>query len=65
MTHDEAKQHIIPLWREWLQSNRSGKRSQDMLLFHAFVGRNYPHLLKFRAAGDKWQTFKAWIEDRY
>ena len=65
MTQDEAKNQIIPLWREWLHSNRSGKLPQDMLLFHAFVKKNHAHLMGFRAGGDKWQTLKSWIEDQY
>ncbi|MGE8318331.1 MAG: hypothetical protein ACN6OP_12805 [Pseudomonadales bacterium] len=65
MTQAEAKAQIVPLWQEWLQANRSGKQSHDMQMFHAYVEQHYPQLLKFRAAGDKWQTFKMWIQDRY
>jgi hypothetical protein len=63
MTQAEAKAQIIPLWREWLQANRSDKASQDMQLFHAYVQKEHPHLLNFRYAGDQWQTFKMWIQD--
>lgn len=63
MTQAEAKAQIVPLWLGWLETNRSGKISQDMQMFHAYVEQNYPHVLKFRAAGDQWQTFKMWIQD--
>lgn len=65
MTQAEAKKQIISLWSEWLQVKRSGKLSQDMLLFYAFLQAQQPELLRFRGGGDKWQTVKMWIQDRY
>ena len=65
MTQAEAKTQIIALWQEWLRANRSDKLSQDMMLFYSHVQKEHAQLLSFRAAGDKWQTFKMWIQDSY
>lgn len=65
MTQAEAKKQIVSLWSEWLQAKRSGKLPQDMLSFYAFLKAEQPVLLSFRAAGDKWQTVKMWIQDIY
>ncbi|WP_291585772.1 hypothetical protein [Comamonas sp. UBA7528] len=65
MTQAEAKKQIVELWKTWLQDNSSGKLSQDMLTFYANLKKQCPELLSFRAAGDKWQTVKMWIQAVY
>ncbi|QTW17802.1 hypothetical protein [Comamonas kerstersii] len=65
MTQAEAKEHIVSLWKEWLLTREPSDKYNDMLIFYAQLRRNHPELLNFRAAGDKWQTVKIWIQDKY
>lgn len=63
MKQTEAKEHIVALWKEWIKTREQAEKSGDMLIFYAQLSRNHPELLNFRAAGDKWQTVKIWIQD--
>lgn len=65
MTQDEAKQRVTNLWMDWLATRARTTLSQDMQVFYAHLQKQHPHVLSFRAAGDKWQTVKSWIQDRY
>lgn len=65
MTQDEAKQHVTSLWMDWLATRERTTLSQDMQVFYADLQTQHPHVLSFRASGDKWQTVKSWIQDRY
>lgn len=65
MTQNEAKQHIISLWADWLSGRERTTLSQDMQVFYSHLQKQHPQALSFRAAGDKWQTVKSWIQDRY
>ncbi|WP_404299819.1 hypothetical protein [Alicycliphilus denitrificans] len=65
MTKDDAKAQIIRLWVDWLAARERTTLSQDMQVFYSHLRSRQPHTLSFRAAGDKWQTVKTWIQDRY
>ena len=65
MTKEDAKTQIISLWLGWLATRERTTLSQDMLVFYANLQRQCPEVLSFRVAGDKWQTVKTWIQDRY
>ena len=43
---------------EWLK-RPAGKRTEtDILMFYGEISQNKPHLLSFRASGDKYQHLK-------
>lgn len=65
MKQAEAKEYIVDLWKEWLKNREGGDKYNDMTIFYLQLRRNHPELLTFRAAGDKWQTVKMWIQDYY
>lgn len=65
MTKEDAKEQITKLWLEWLATRERTTLSQDMQVFYSNLQKQHPQALSFRAAGDKWQTVKGWIQDRY
>ena len=65
MTKDDAKTQITSLWLDWLATRERTTLSQDMLVFYSHLHKQHPQTLSFRVAGDKWQTVKSWIQDRY
>ncbi|CAM3404157.1 hypothetical protein [Paracidovorax anthurii] len=65
MTQDEARQQITSLWMDWLAARERTTPSQDMLVFYSQLQKQHPEVLSFRVAGDRWQTVKSWIQDRY
>lgn len=65
MTLDDAKKQITSLWLDWLATRERTTLSQDMQVFYSNLQKQDPQALSFRAAGDKWQTVKSWIQDRY
>jgi len=45
--------------QEWLQQQPAGQRNEgEILSFHGRLQRDSPHLLAFRASGDKYQVLK-------
>jgi hypothetical protein len=44
---------------EWLKRPGRKRTELDVLLFHGEISKNKPHLLSFRASGDKYQVLKS------
>jgi hypothetical protein len=55
----ELKPLII---QEWLSWQGEGSTSQRLMSFYRYLEKEKPHLLSFRCAGDKWQTFKLMLK---
>lgn len=61
MKKEDARDKIRELWRTWASND---PHSADALLFFGWLRQNHPETLNFRAAGDKWQHVRSWIQDK-
>ena len=60
MKQADAKKAIIELW---LQRPNGERRQRDLMLFYPQLEQEHHDLLNFRCVGDKWQTFKLFLQD--
>ena len=44
---------------QWLKRPAGKRKDIDVLLFYGELSKDYPHLLSFRASGDKYQHLKS------
>jgi hypothetical protein len=49
--------------QEWLKRPVGQRSENDVLIFHGYLEQERPHLLSFKAAGDKYQTLKSILRD--
>ena len=62
MKRDQAKQSIVAEWDLWSASNKiTNATAGDKLKFYNFILKERPHLLDFKASGDKWQDVHSWL----
>ena len=64
MKSGEAKRLVLQEWDDWAAKNLPpGQKASgtDGLIFFGYLQRQRPHLLEFKASGDRWVTVHGWL----
>ena len=64
MNRNEAKRLVLQEWDDWAAKNLphgQKARGTDGLIFFGYLQRQRPHLLEFKASGDRLVTVHGWL----
>lgn len=64
MKNEDARVEIVGEFRRWWadrEADQGQATGNDGMVFLGYLRKEKPHLLDFKASGDKWQIVHGWL----